>query len=724
MTQQIININALQAEGEQAAFYKCNLNFTELYRGLAEAAPLGNALEYIHNSTSDPPSSGEIRLNAAVQAETTKLSVSHTAASGINIKQFLSAASTGSRLILQDKYDNTNYIKFNVTGEPIDKGTYWEFAVAVTESGGNLPNASILAAVTPAIGGGVSSEYRFDTSTTPPPAPGYLSCNAIDPGTATALYVNNSTNNSADIKHVLLAVSVGMVLVIQDQGNSAKYAKFSVIAAPIDHTTYVEFPVNSIDVSIDSILNNARVLFAILGGGGGGGGSSSGGEPGPPGPPGPEGPAGPTGPQGNPGPAGPAGADGAPGATGAQGPPGTPGAQGPAGVVSASPPLSFNSGTGALSIDLSGYQTLDPTLTALAAYNTNGLLTQTAADTFTARTLTGPAAGITVSNGNGVAGNPTLALADDLAALEALTGTSTIYYRSGTSAWSGVTIGSGLSFSSGTLSATGGGASAADIIPNCGRLILGAASPTSTLKFIPYLGDRIKINGTIYPIPSAGITIPSTGVMVDGVAGQNLVAGPYYYLYLFDNAGTLTPDFRSTTAGVVTHATSTTAGNVGTEIRSGDDTRTLIGMVQTAGTAPNVFYDQPDFRFMRSWFNRPRIAVNASVSGVSTSSGTVVNVGGVVLFLLWAGETAALFISGSSTNNTAGGTNFVQAVLNSVGVGKSSNAYLGVASTYGPCSVAYTTTLLPEITQQVFSIGAFVSAGTATVYADVNGVIG
>lgn len=66
--------------------------------------------------------------------------------------------------------------------------------------------------------------------------------------------------------------------------------------------------------------------------------------------------------------------------------------------------------TSAIQTQFSNKQPLDATLTALAAYNTNGLFTQTAADTFTGRTITGTANEVTVTNGDGVAGNPTLSL--------------------------------------------------------------------------------------------------------------------------------------------------------------------------------------------------------------------------------------------------------------------------------------------------------------------------
>lgn len=65
--------------------------------------------------------------------------------------------------------------------------------------------------------------------------------------------------------------------------------------------------------------------------------------------------------------------------------------------------------TSAIQTQLNNKQNLDSTLTALAAYNTNGILTQTAPDTFVGRTITGSSS-VSVTNGDGVSGNPTLAL--------------------------------------------------------------------------------------------------------------------------------------------------------------------------------------------------------------------------------------------------------------------------------------------------------------------------
>lgn len=96
-------------------------------------------------------------------------------------------------------------------------------------------------------------------------------------------------------------------------------------------------------------------------------------------------------------------------------------------------------------------QAYDADLAALAANSTDGLWAHTGAGTGAARTLTAPAAGLTISNPAGIAGNPTFALADDLAALEALSGTNTIYYRSAASTWTAVTISTGISFSGGNL---------------------------------------------------------------------------------------------------------------------------------------------------------------------------------------------------------------------------------------------------------------------------------
>jgi hypothetical protein len=56
-------------------------------------------------------------------------------------------------------------------------------------------------------------------------------------------------------------------------------------------------------------------------------------------------------------------------------------------------------------------QPVDATLTALAAFNSNGILVQTSQDTFVSRSITN-GTGITVSDGDGVSGNPSIAISN------------------------------------------------------------------------------------------------------------------------------------------------------------------------------------------------------------------------------------------------------------------------------------------------------------------------
>lgn len=57
---------------------------------------------------------------------------------------------------------------------------------------------------------------------------------------------------------------------------------------------------------------------------------------------------------------------------------------------------------------LEGVQPIDPDLTAIAALTSTGLLSRTGSGTYSERTITAASARVTVTNGDGVSGNPTI----------------------------------------------------------------------------------------------------------------------------------------------------------------------------------------------------------------------------------------------------------------------------------------------------------------------------
>lgn len=140
--------------------------------------------------------------------------------------------------------------------------------------------------------------------------------------------------------------------------------------------------------------------------------------------------------------------------------------------------------------------------------------------TVTSVNLTAPAAGITVSGGPvTTSGSITLALADDLAALEGLSGTNTIYYRSAASTWTAVTIGTGLSFTSGSLACTvtagtGTVTSVSVVTANgvSGSVATATTTPAITLTL-----------GAITPTTVNGVTFSGSGSVAS--SGTNSLTG-------------------------------------------------------------------------------------------------------------------------------------------------------------------------------------------------------
>lgn len=210
-------------------------------------------------------------------------------------------------------------------------------------------------------------------------------------------------------------------------------------------------------------------------------------------------------------------------------------------------------------------------------------------------------------------------------------------------------------------------------------------SSTSLVKLERYDGRYLFINGAWSEIPSSGVSL----------AIGSLSASTRYYVYAYLDAGTMTLEAVSTAP-----AQDSTYGH---QIKTGDATRTLVGMVAPNGST--AFEDSATFRGVLSYFNRIPlklyILAGALTSASAYPASTVVN----VKTLSWGDYdiSASSTVSNSTTNP----------------------AYLGInidSTTYSGGYVQGAANDTAQLTARALvTSGATVGLLTATLYAGISG---
>ena len=165
-----------------------------------------------------------------------------------------------------------------------------------------------------------------------------------------------------------------------------------------------------------------------------------------------------------------------------------------------------------------------------------------------------------------------------------------------------------------------------------GQCRLTFVSATS-IKLAPYNGLNLCINGNLEKQAAAGVTISNSG----------LSASTLYYVYAFMSSGAVALELSTTG-----HST---ASN-GVETKTGDTSRTLVGMCFT--NSSSQFQDGGAVIGVLSYFNRQRKLGKAKFTAnrtVAASAGVFAEVNAEirVTFLTWADEPVRQSICGGWT---------------------------------------------------------------------------
>lgn len=214
----------------------------------------------------------------------------------------------------------------------------------------------------------------------------------------------------------------------------------------------------------------------------------------------------------------------------------------------------------------------------------------------------------------------------------------------------------------------------------------------ANLVLQPFQGNRLTINGVVYTIPAAGVSLAPAGS----------VATTLYYIYAYMVGAVMTLEYSATG-----HSTDATTG---VEIKTGDATRTLVGMARPV--AGPLWSDTLAARFVASWFNRRPVETYARfTSGTATSTAAIIEINGTIRneFLTWADASTSFSLDGYYTHSVNG-------VITQTAIGIDSGQWSGytASTSNGLSPVACTATTSLTEGYHFATLFAGTASGTAT----------
>lgn len=295
------------------------------------------------------------------------------------------------------------------------------------------------------------------------------------------------------------------------------------------------------------------------------------------------------------------------GLQGPQGPTGATGPQGATGPTGATGPAGPNSVTSATTTNLSGILTGNGANVGTSSVTGSGsVVVLSNSPTLVSPVLGTPTSGNlanctgyqfaaiastpTTLAGYGITDGITAAavaagyqpLDSDLTALAALAGTNTIYYRSAANTWSAVTIGTNLTFSGGTLSASGGSGDALTSNP------LSQFAATTSSQLAGVISDETGSGALVFANTPTLVT-PNIGA----ATGTSFVAGTPNLTCRVDSTGLyVSRSVDGTYQGSITRGAASTTNSIawdyeansGHYFKTGGVTRCVIGASSVATT--------------------------------------------------------------------------------------------------------------------------------------------